>query len=296
MSRAGNRMLRAGGGLRAALLLAPALAVIVLLFGGGLVDALLQSLGWLPAAGLRGLSLDAYRNLLGDPGFLHALLLTVYVASTATAIATVLSVAIALRLRSSRSRWLLPVLQIPLTVPYLLAAAAVALLLAQSGLVARIAGALGFIDEPRDFPPLINDPWAVGIIFTYVWKEVPFVTLIVLASLRSVTDELEQAARTLGATPRQVLMHVTLPRIVPAVLIAAFLVFAFTFGAFEVPLLLGETWPQTLPVLAWNEYRSIDLADRPAAMAIAIVIALITGLLAAALLRLSKRWGKWGHS
>jgi putative spermidine/putrescine transport system permease protein len=293
---AGNRILRVGGGLRAALMLAPAFAVIVLLFGGGLADALLQSLGWLPAAGLRSPSLDAYRSLLGEPGFVHALLLTLYVAGTSTAIATVLSVALALRLRSSRSRWLLPILQIPLTVPYLLAAAGVALLLAQAGLLARIAAALGLIDEPRDFPPLVNDPWAAGIIVTYVWKEIPFVTLIVLASLRGVTNELEQAARTLGATPRQVLMHVTLPRIVPAVLIAAFLVFAFTFGAFEVPLLLGETWPQTLPVLAWNAYRSIDLADRPAAMAIAIVIALITGLLAAALLRLYKRWGKWGHS
>ncbi|CAN5257231.1 ABC transporter permease subunit [soil metagenome] len=267
-----------------ALLLAPALLAIIALFGGGLADALLQSFGWLPAAGLRELSFAAYARVLGDADFLYSLLLTGYIAGTSTIIATLLAIALALRLRKGARR-LLSILQLPLVVPHLLAAVGIGLLLAQSGLLARLAAAFGLIAEPREFPPLVHDPYAVGIILTYIWKEVPFITLIALALLERTAQDREQAARTLGATRWQSVRHVTLPAIMPGILAAAFLVFAFAFGAFEVPLLLGETWPQTLPVLAWNEYRSIDLSDRPAAMAITVLIALVTGLVAALLLR-----------
>ncbi|MGH8496067.1 MAG: ABC transporter permease [Gammaproteobacteria bacterium] len=276
-------------GVQTAIMLAPALTVVGALFAGGLADALLQSLGWFPAIGLRELDFDAYSLVLGDPAFVHSLLLTSYIAATATIVSSVLAVALALAIRRSPVRWLTPVLQLPLTVPHLLAAVGIALLVSQSGLIARLFALLGFVDEPRDFLPLVYDPYAVGIILTYVWKETPFVMLIVLALLARGTDELEEAARTLGATRWQCLRHITLPRILPGLLAAGFLTFAFTFGAFEVPLLLGETYPPALPVLAWNEYRSIDLADRPAAMAIAVIIAVVTGAFALFLARLSRR-------
>lgn len=271
-------------------MLAPALVVIGVLFGGGLADALAQSLGWFPAIGMRDPNLDAWRAVLCDPAFVHSLLLTLYVASVATTLSTVLAVALALALRGSSARLPMAILHLPITIPYLLAAVGIALLVSQSGLLARAAATLGFIDDPQGFPPFVNDPYAVGIILTYVWKETPFITLIVLALLNGAAAELEQTARTLGATPWQCLRYVTLPRILPGLLAAAFLAFAFTFGAFEVPLLLGETWPSTLPVLAWNEYRSLDLADRPTAMAIALVIAMVTGALAVMLLRVSRRF------
>ncbi|MBA3562599.1 MAG: ABC transporter permease subunit [Gammaproteobacteria bacterium] len=271
-------------------MLAPALVVIGGLFGGGLADALAQSFGWFPALGMHDLELDAWRAVLRDPAILHSLLLTLYVAATTTAISTILAVALALALRGSSARLPMAILHLPITIPYLLAAVGITLLVSQSGLLARVIANLGFIDEPRDFPPLVYDPYAIGIILTYVWKETPFITLITLALLRGAPEELEQVARTLGATRRQCLRHVILPRIMSGLLAAAFVAFAFTFGAFEVPLLLGETSPPTLPVLAWYEYQSLDLADRPTAMAVALIIAIVTGVLAVVLLRLSRRF------
>jgi putative spermidine/putrescine transport system permease protein len=52
---------------------------------------------------------------------------------------------------------------------------------------------------------------------------------------------------------------VVFPVISPSVVAASLLVFAFTFGAFEVPYLLGKSYPTMLPVMAYNEYREIDL-------------------------------------
>ncbi len=76
------------------------------------------------------------------------------------------------------------------------------------------------------------------------------------------------------------------------IIAASLIVFAFTFGAFEVPYLLGKTYPTILPVMAYNEYRDIELTARPVAMAINLLIALITAVFAALYLRLAKDLGR----
>ncbi|MDQ3318196.1 MAG: ABC transporter permease subunit [Actinomycetota bacterium] len=283
-----------GGRLKIALLLAPALVVIGVLFAGGLVVAFVQSLGYVPAIGMTDLTLDAYREILSDEDFFDSLVLTLYVSGVSTGVATVLAVVAALALRRSSGRVSAVVFQLPITIPHLVAAVGIALVVGQTGLGARIAALLGLVGEPGDFPALLYDEYSVGIILTYVWKEVPFIALVVLASLRGVASELEDVARTLGAGAWQRFWYVVFPVISPSVVAASLLVFAFTFGAFEVPYLLGKSYPTILPVMAYNEYRDIDLSARPTAMAINVLIALITGAVAALYLRLARNLGRRG--
>lgn len=280
--------------LRIALLLLPALLVVGVLFVGGLSAALVQSLGYLPAIGQTEISLDAYRDVLTSRGFFDSLVLTVWVAGASTAISTVLAVLLALALRRSTGRLQAAIFQLPITVPHLVAAVGIALVVSQTGLGARLAAALGLIGEPREFPALLYDRYSVGVILTYVWKEVPFIALVVLAALRGVAGELEEVARTLGANAWQRFWYVVFPVIAPAVVGASLIVFAFSFGAFEVPFLLSKSYPTILPVTAYNEYRDIDLASRPAAMAINVLIALVTAIFAALYLRLGRGLGGGG--
>jgi len=281
-----------GERLKIALLLAPTLLVSGVLFAGGLVAALVQSLGYLPAVGMTEIGLDAYREVLGSEDFLDSLALTVYVAGVSTMISTVFAVLAALALRRSSGRISTVVFQLPITIPHLVAAVGIALVVSQTGLGARLASALGLIGEPRQFPALLYDRYSVGIILTYVWKEVPFIALVVLASLRGVAEELEEVAKTLGASAWQRFWYVVFPVISPGIVAASLIVFAFTFGAFEVPYLLGKTYPTILPVTAYNEYRDLDLAARPVAMAINVLIAVITALFAAAYLRFARDLGR----
>ncbi len=274
------------------LLLAPALVVIGVLFSGGIVAALVQSLGYMPAVGQTEISFAAYREVLGDKDFLNSLLLTLYVAGASTGISTVLAVLAALALRRSSGRISAVVFQLPITIPHLVAAVGIALVVSQTGLGARLAAALGLIGEPRQFPALLYDRYSIGIILTYVWKETPFIALVVLASLRGVAGELEEVARTLGAGAWQRFWYVVFPVISPGIVAASLIVFAFTFGAFEVPFLLGKSYPAILPVTAYNEYRGLDLAARPVAMAINILIALVTAAIAAFYLRLARDLGR----
>jgi len=262
------------------LLLLPALMVVFLLFGGGLALGIVQALGYLPGAGLGELSLGHFAHVLNDPDFFRSLLLTLYIAGASTAIAAGISIVAALVLVSlvERSRVVHFIFQIPLTVPHLVIAVAVVFMLAPAGLLARTAVALGWIQTSADFPLLINDSWSIGIILTYVWKEIPFITLMILAVLRHSGNDLLDVGRTLKAGRWQRFRYITLPIIFPALGAASLIVFAFTFGAFEVPFLLGRTYPMTLPVWAYKNYSDIDLMARPEGIATGIVIALVVML------------------
>ncbi len=264
-------------GVRTWAALAPALLLVGGLFGTAVVMAVRRSLGVGGVGVADGPSLAAYRTLFADPEFPRSLLLTFHVAVTSTTLSVVLGVAAALVLRRvARGRRLLTtIFQLNLPLPHVIGAVAILSLLGQAGLLSRIATSVGAVDGPAAFPALVFDPYAIGVIVQYVWKEVPFVGIVALAMLTTVGEDLDEAARTLGAGPWQRLRHVTLPLLLPGVLSAAIIVFAFTFGTFEVPLLLGRSFPAVLPVLAHQRYTAVDLASRPEAMAISVVITLI---------------------
>ncbi len=261
--------------LRIALLLAPALAVIGVLFLGGLAIGFARSLNYMPVIGLTEPNLDAYRAVFSSGEFVQSFLLTFHIAFTSTVLAAVLAVGAALLLR--RTFWGRGVInflfQLNLTVPHLVGAIGILYLFSQSGSFARLAYAAGMIERPADFPALVFDPYAIGIILQYVWKEIPFIGVIVLAQMQALGQDYESVARSLGASRWQAFRHVLLPLIFPGVLSASIIVFAFTFGAYEIPLVLGENHPAALPVLAYRTYTDVDLASRPQAMAMAIVIA-----------------------
>ena len=271
-------------------LLAPAIAVIVLLFLGGLASGFLRSLNYFPLIGLNDFNFDAYFSIFTDNGFLQSLLLTFHIAATSTLIASILAVASALLLRPAfRGKRIVHFFfSLNLTIPHLVGAIGVLYLFQNSGLVSRIMTGLDIIQRPADFPAMVFDPWAIGIIIQYVWKEIPFIGVIVLAILLSVGEDYESVARSLGANRWQAFRQVTLPLIMPGVVSASVIVFAFTFGAFEIPYLLGRTFPAALPVLAYQSYTDVDLAARPQAMAMAMVIAFISTLLIMAYMKLSR--------
>ncbi|MBW2430900.1 MAG: ABC transporter permease subunit, partial [Deltaproteobacteria bacterium] len=196
-------------------------------------------------------------------------------ALTATAIAAAISIVLAIFLLSlsEKSRLIHFIVQIPLTVPHLVIAVAMVFLLTPTGIFSRVVVKLGLIDSSAAFPLLVNDRWAVGIILTYVWKEIPFITLMILSVLRRSGAELLEVGRTLKANRWQRFRYITLPTISPSLGAACLIVFAYTFGAFEVPFLLGQTYPMLLPVWAYKNYSDVDLLARPEGIATGLIIA-----------------------
>jgi len=260
---------------QAYLLVLPAVSIIAVLFGGGLILALLQSVGLLGVAADGSLSLEAYRQAFSSEAFWQSLGLSLYIAFAATALSTLLSMGLALLLQGA-GRWASFACQLTLPIPHLVGIAGILLLLSPSGLLSRLLFTLGWIGSDQDFPLLVNDAANIGVMIHFLWKEIPFMTLILLAVLRGIRPEYGMQARALGASPWQCFWHVTLPLLRPGILSASLLVFGFIFGSFEVPFLLGSTAPKTLPILVYQAFTAVDLDQRAAAIALGLILSLIS--------------------
>ena len=251
--------------LRVPLMLLPAFAVLIVLFGGGMVIGVGQSFGYFPIIGLTDFTLQHYIDAVTDRNFLQSLWLTFRIAFWSTFLSCVLAVAFALVLRQTfkGSKFWTFLFQVPLPIPHLVAANGIVLLVTQSGLLARFGVAAGLMERPADFPIMVFDRAGMAIILTFLWKEVPFIGLVVLAILQGVGPQFEEIAQTLGANRWQRFWYVLMPLIMPGILSSSIIVFAFVFASYEIPLLLGVRFPTTLPVLAFQNYQDPDLALHP---------------------------------
>lgn len=257
---------RRGGHRRPLLGLVPALAVVSVLFGAGMLGAVRSSLGVDARTGWGDADLDAYRALASDPLFWDSVRFTLQIAVLATVISAVLALALAAALRGSGA---LPrtLAALPVPMPHLTAAALGVLWLGPGGLADRLLGGLPF--------DLVRDPWGLGVVLVYVFKETPFLALLVLASWSGEVAAREEAAAVLGARPLQRMRLVVWPAIRAPLMTGAAIVAAFVVGALEVPLVIGPTSPETLAELALSATRAPTLDGRATANAILLVASLL---------------------
>lgn len=274
--------------------LTPVLLILVGLFGAGLASAFVESIST-PDTG--ALTARYYFGVARDEEFWASLALSLGVSIASTMVATAAGVVLAIivaRLAAGRGL-AYALLQVPLAVPHLAMAVTALMLLAPSGWIARAVAAAGWIAEPADFPALVYDRYGIGIILTYAAKEIPFIAMVATALLLRVGPQYDRVAATLGASPWQRLRYVTLPLLAPGVISASLMVFAFVFAAFETPFLLGRSYPSMLSVVAERRYLSLDLDDRPDAVAWALVMTGLAALVVQAYLALSRAVGARGR-
>ncbi len=257
------------------LLLAPALATLLLLFGGALVGAARVSL--VPLG--EGATLDAWRALLHDPMFADAVVFTVRTALLSTALAALVALGLALAVRR-RGALVRTLLALPVPVPHLLVATVAVLWLAPGGLADRVLGGLPVV--------LVRDPAGLGIVLVYVYKEAPFLLLLVLAALGRGHQEHDEAAAALGVTPLQRLRWVTWPTVRSPLVVGSIVVFAFVLGAFEVPLAVGPSYPPTVAEYAREATQGDLIAGQSTAAATLLLSAVASIALAALAVRAAR--------
>lgn len=259
-------------------LLAPLLIIMLSILLIGLLYGILQSFGYMPFLGRNTFTPHYYLEILKDSDFLSSLSYSIYISLISSIISIVLGVSVAfaiLGLKKEKSA-LIVLYQTPIIMPHLVAIVLVFHFLSQTGMISRLAFNLGIIDGPNDWPLMVFDNWGIGVITVYLYKQIPFVTLTVLEVLKSANRDFAIVAHNLGANRRQVLFKVILPMILPSILSAFLIIFAFTFGAFEVPFLMGSPVISTLPVKAYEYYIGLDYNDRAYTMAMNVIITVIS--------------------
>lgn len=261
----------------------------------GLINGMIQSLGYIPALGLEEISLDYYKEIIGSPHFRDSLLLSLYTCLLSSVLSVIIGVGIcALLTYSGKGEGLFNyILRIPILIPHTVVAFFSVVILSQSGMISRLMYLMGIIGDPMEFPNLLYNTKGTGIILAYVWKQAPFVAFFVLSLMESIKKTLEEASVNLGASPIKAFFTITLPLSMPSILKASLIITAFSFGAYELPFLLGATKPRALPVQAYIEYTHPDLKHRPYAMAANGIIIIVSMVIAVSyyLIANKKIWG-----
>lgn len=260
--------------------------LIVVVTGTAMAAVIATSLGLIPLVGQPRLSTAGFTSLSDDLRAATTESLLAAVGATLLAAAMGLTLA-TLALRAGRvGRLLIAASAAVLTVPHLVGATATGLLLSDVGLAQRWLGI-----PPAAWPEFVGGQWPWATVFELAWKESAFVALVVFASVGRHYADLREVAAVLGAPPRAQWRRVLLPMSAPALASSSLIVFVYSLGTYEVARLLGRTYPEPLPVMAYRLFTDIDVAARPQAAATAVVATGLALLAAGCTLPLLRRLG-----
>ncbi len=176
---------------------------------------------------------DLVTNALTRVAFGHTLVVGV----CATAVATVLGIALA---------WLVTRTNLPAAAVFRLVFALPFYVPSFIGAIAwlQLIGPVGYVNQAYKHlagasDPLIRPYGAGGVVFLLVLHHYPLVYLPVVSALDRFQPVLEDAARVAGASSRRVFRDVSLPLLAPAVLAGAFLVFVTCIADFGIAAVIG---------------------------------------------------------
>lgn len=178
----------------------------------------------------------------------YDILFTMGVTALSTFIATVLSVLVAVYLRLSTG-WLANSIgilyRLPIFLPFVVIAQMMRSFLAPHGTLNLFLAKLSLVDIEN---PLQLFNW-VGLTFGFVWKQAPFMILIILGGFQMIDNSYIEAAKSVGAKLPQIITKVLIPMNKPTILIAVTLVFCSLVGCFSFPyMLIGGKSPVTITV------------------------------------------------
>ncbi len=190
-------------------------------------------------------SLDNYSRMLIDGHFWQSLANTGVFTAASVTLEFLLGLGIALVLNQSfRGRGALRAIAI---LPWALPTALMGLVWAwifndQYGVWNDILMRLGLIKTGVNW---LGEPSLamLSVIAADVWKTTPFVSILLLAGLQSISEDLYEAYSLDGATAWQSFQNITLPMLLPQILIALLFRFAQAFGAFDLIQVLTAGGP-----------------------------------------------------
>jgi ABC-type spermidine/putrescine transport system permease subunit I len=223
-------------------LLAPALAVILVFFVAPL--AMSAVVAFRRKDG--GLTLEHFAKSFDL--YTTDLLFTLAIVLASTILIGLVAIAIAGYLTLGENpravailRWLY---RWPLFIPFVVAGQVMRTFLAKNGMLNHVLIGTGLI-EPLSAQSLLD--WR-GIVVAFVWKQAPFVTLLLAGAMASIETQHIEAARNLGARRLRVLIDIILPQVRGTLLVGLVLSFVTMLSVLSVPLMINPNSPTMITV------------------------------------------------
>src|SRR5712671_5473189 len=224
------------------LLVAPALLLVAALFVYPLVLSVVSAISD-PAGGVGPANfIKAFELYSGD------VLYTIFIVAISTLLTGLVSIAIAGYLTMGETPWLVSGLawlyRWPLFIPFIVAAQCMRTFLAKNGMLNNTLVMSGLFD-PDQTVSLLD--WR-GIIVTFVWKQAPFVAMLLAGAMASVDRAIIEAARNLGASRLRCLVEIALPLVAPTLMVGLILSFVTMLSVLSVPMMVAGSQPTMLTV------------------------------------------------
>jgi ABC-type spermidine/putrescine transport system permease subunit I len=259
------------------LLILPALAIVALFFVLPLAISSVSAFADKDGHA----TLDHFRKSLDFYG--NDLVFTVWIVVLSTLLIAMISIAIAgyltlgenVRTRNAL-RWLY---RWPLFIPFVVAGQVMRTFLAKNGMLNHVLIGAGLID-PIAAESMLD--WR-GIVIAFVWKQAPFVTLLLAGAMASLERQHIEAARNLGAPRWRVLIDIVLPQVRGTLLVGLVLSFVTMLSVLSVPLMINPNSPTMITVDV--AYRINTFADYAVANALCLLSLLLAAVGAAFYLR-----------
>ena len=153
----------------------------------------------------------------------------------------------------------------PLFIPFIVTAQLMRTFLAKNGMLNHVLIGSGLI-EPLSAQSLLD--WR-GIVVAFVWKQTPFVTLLLAGAMASVDIQHIEAARNLGASRLRVLWEIVLPQARRTLLVGLVLSYVAMLSVLSVPMMINPNSPTMLTVDV--AYRIASHGDYGVANALCLV-------------------------
>jgi len=224
-------------------LLLPAVGLMLALYAYPFVSSIYRSL---LVKGEGALTLANYAKV--RELYLRDVFFSLEISILSTTIAAVLSIALAAYLRLATgqfARLIGNVYRFPIFIPFVVVAQMMRTFLAPHGLLNIFLAQVGLLNMEAPLQ-LLN--WK-GLAFGFVWKQAPFMTLILLSGFEMVDDTYIEAARSVGAKLPQVIIRILVPMSRATISVALILAFTSTVGTFTLPyMLIGGKVPTTVTV------------------------------------------------
>jgi ABC-type spermidine/putrescine transport system permease subunit I len=171
----------------------------------------------------------------------------------------------------------------PLFIPFVVAGQVMRTFLGKNGMLNHALIAAGII-EPISAQSFLD--WR-GIVIAFVWKQAPFVTLLLAGAMAALDRQYIEAARNLGAGRARVLVDIVLPQVRGTLLVGLVLSFVTMLSVLSVPLMINPNSPTMITVDI--AYRISTFADYAVANALCLLSLLLAALGAVFYLRHATR-------
>jgi len=206
---------------------------------------------------------ENYVEMFQNPDFLKGLSNTVIFTVVSVAMEFVIGLAIALAInRAFRGRGLVrAAVLVPWAFPTVISAAMWRLMFQdQVGVINYVANSLGLISEPI----LSNDTLLlIGAILVDVWKTTPFMALLLLAGLQTISGDVYEAARVDGANVMQRFFRITLPLLKGTILVAVLFRTLDAYRVYDLFWVLGNRELDSLSTFVYEGVRISQLNFAP---------------------------------